>query len=542
MNIDDVLIILGMGRYQFVYCLLFGLMIMYSNVSPVAYVFTAGDLKYRCVIPECDPVNPTDRTYEPDWLRFTTPYKADTELPNKCKRYALRRTGNNGTLCAPEEFDRSEIDKCWGNWVFEEPVNTIGTEFKLMCEENKWKLSMVGSVNNFGQFIGIPISGIIADRFGRKFAMIFCAATSAALSIAQSFSINYTMFWFLELLSSSISSGIYTVTFVLGMESVLPKKRVIYFSILECFYPLGAIIVAYIASQAKDWKLLLRISNVPGLLFLSLTEESMRWSQTQGHQDNVLKTLKKIAVMNKKTLPELNLDMQTETSVNHDDGDGGVKYTSILKVIFHSPTITWRMVRCSFIWVAITLVYYGLTINATDIAGNKYLNFALASFVEIPGCLINWLVMEGMTRKMSLSCMFILSGAMSVVYNLTPDNLFLVKLSLFMFSKVAISVAFSIIYILTAEIFPTWMRATALSMCSMIGRVGSMLAPQTTLLGEYFGNYMIMLVFGVVSLIAATITMTLPESKNIKLPDTIDEAEQIGVRDHLTPKNNETSA
>lgn len=60
--------------------------------------------------------------------------------------------------------------------------------------------------------------------------------------------------------------------------------------------------------------------------------------------------------------------------------------------------------------------------------------------------------------------------------------------------------------------------------------------------GEYFGSYMIMLVFGIVSFIAATITMTLPESKNIKLPDTIDEAEQIGVRDHLTPENNVTSA
>jgi OCT family organic cation transporter-like MFS transporter 4/5 len=33
-----------------------------------------------------------------------------------------------------------------------------------MCEENKWKLSMVGTINNFGQFIGIPMSGIIADK------------------------------------------------------------------------------------------------------------------------------------------------------------------------------------------------------------------------------------------------------------------------------------------------------------------------------------------------------------------------------------------
>lgn len=46
-DIDNVLMTLGMGRYQITGCILFGLMLMYSSVSPYAYVFTAGDLKYR---------------------------------------------------------------------------------------------------------------------------------------------------------------------------------------------------------------------------------------------------------------------------------------------------------------------------------------------------------------------------------------------------------------------------------------------------------------------------------------------------------------
>jgi len=57
---------------------------------------------------------------------------------------------------------------------------------------------------------------------------------------------------------------------------------------------------------------------------------------------------------------------------------------------------------------------------------------------------------------------------------------------------------------------------------------------------EYFGSYVTMLVFGVTALVAAAITMTLPESKNIKLPDTIVEAERIGI-DRLLPENIENS-
>jgi hypothetical protein len=67
-------------------------------------------------------------------------------------------------------------------------------------------------------------------------------------------------------------------------------------------------------------------------------------------------------------------------------------------------------------------VYYGLTIGATDIAGDKYLNFSLASFVEIPACLLNWAIMEGMSRKNSLCCVLVLSGVTCFLYILLPAS------------------------------------------------------------------------------------------------------------------------
>ncbi|XP_025418680.1 solute carrier family 22 member 5-like, partial [Sipha flava] len=494
-------------------------------------------LRCRCEIPECDSPNPAEQTYETPWLRYTTPFKEDGRLPKKCLRYAALSgpvaSSSNGTRCAPGEFDVNATEACYGRWVFEDPETTVGTEFGLMCEDNKWKLSMVGSINNFGQFIGIPISGVIADKFGRRFTMIFCAVGSAILCILQSFSFNFYMFLTFELLSSIVSSGIYAVTFILAMELFLPEKRVLYYSILECFLPVGAIMVALIASWVKDWRLLLRLSNVPGLLFLTyfwLTEESMRWLETQGKHDRVINALNKIAIVNKKPMPNLPPVVPQTQVTKEKESESNV---SIMKDMIRSPTIFWRMIRCSYVWIAATLVYYGLTIGATDIAGDKYLNFSLASFVEIPACLLNWAIMEGMSRKNSLCCVLVLSGVTCFLYILLPASLAMVKLSVFMVSKLAIAVAFSIVYMLTTEIFPTQMRATMVSMCSMLGRIGSMLAPQTTLLGEYFGEYMPMTLFGVAALLAAALTMTLPESKNIKLPDTIDEAERIGNEDKL---------
>ncbi|XP_050537515.1 solute carrier family 22 member 21-like isoform X2 [Daktulosphaira vitifoliae] len=531
MDIDDVLVTVGMGRYQIMGCFLFGIVLLMSNVSPVAYIFTAGDLKYRCQVPGCDDTSgQTELVYEPEWLKYTTPYREQNSHPYKCRRYSRVSYENEteGNQCIPSNYDQNSMESCRnGNWVFQDYENTIGTEFGLMCEDNKWKLSMVGTLNNFGQFVGLPLSGVIADKYGRKFSMIFGIVMTCVLSFAQSFSVNYTMFLILEFLSSLLSSGIYSITFVLAMELVLPKQRVLFYSILELFFPFGGILLAFVAKQVKDWRLLLRICNIPGLLFLSyfwLTEESMRWLDTQGKKDQVVKILKKIAKFNNKPLPDLT-DLQLESTNYKNDVDSK---SSILKDIIRSPTILFRTVRCSIVWIGITLVYYGLSINATDIAGDKYINFMLVTFIELPACLIYWLVTEGMTRKMSLATTCLLSGVTCVLYNMTPVDYVGVKLSIFLISKLAISVAFSVVYMLTVEIFPTNMRAILLSLCSMLGRFGSMLAPQTTLLAEYYGECVTMLLFGVTSFIAAAITMTLPESKNIKLPNTVDQAEQIG--------------
>lgn len=53
------------------------------------------------------------------------------------------------------------------------------------------------------------------------------------------------------------------------MEMFLPNQRVLFYSILECFIPLGSMFVALVASKVKDWRILLQIVNLPGLLFLT---------------------------------------------------------------------------------------------------------------------------------------------------------------------------------------------------------------------------------------------------------------------------------
>lgn len=63
--------------------------------------------------------------------------------------------------------------------------------------------------------------------------------------------------------------------------------------------------------------------------------------------------------------------------------------------------------------------------------------------------------------------------------------------------------------------------------CSMICRIGTMLAPLLALLAVY-SEIIAPLVFGCVSLLAAVAVIFLPETKNTLLPQSVESSEAIG--------------
>jgi hypothetical protein len=67
-------------------------------------------------------------------------------------------------------------------------------------------------------------------------------------------------------------------------------------------------------------------------------------------------------------------------------------------------------------------------------------------------------------------------------YFLILTDYTVLKLIVFLAGKCAITIAFTGVYVFTAELFPTELRHTMLGTCSMVGRIGSIIAPQTPLL------------------------------------------------------------
>ncbi|CAH2262757.1 jg14981 [Pararge aegeria aegeria] len=107
------------------------------------------------------------------------------------------------------------------------------------------------------------------------------------------------------------------------------------------------------------------------------------------------------------------------------------------------------------------------------------------------------------------------------------ENLPWLSILFYMAGKLMCAFFFYITYVYTAELFPTYTRNSMHALCSSIGRVGSIVAPQTPLLRVHWAG-LPSFVFGVAALIAGLCTLLVPDVAEDALPDTVRQAEALG--------------
>lgn len=128
--LDDILRQIGkFGLYQLFVYFFICLGIILSSSYALSFVFTVGEVNYRCQIPECDNVKIggdwSDIKYNPSWLSKAVPFEKDK--PKPCVRYAFKINNTNVDSCASENFDKS-VEVICTDVIFDDYENTIVNE------------------------------------------------------------------------------------------------------------------------------------------------------------------------------------------------------------------------------------------------------------------------------------------------------------------------------------------------------------------------------------------------------------------------------
>ncbi|XP_035669815.1 organic cation transporter protein-like [Branchiostoma floridae] len=505
-----------------------------SALQVMGIVFLAFEPDFKCRVPleTFSALNATPA----ELLNVTIPWELEDEewKRSQCSRYSynLSDTVFNTTY---EEFvqaypaaNRTQIP-CDQGYEHDRSQykSTVVTDWDLVCGDS-WKVNLAESLWMAGLMVGAVVGGHAADRWGRKPVLLVALAADCVFSTASAFSPNYAAFAAYRFLMGAFTMVTTLVPFVLGTELVSADKRGLVGMVIWIYWAVAYVLLAGIAYLIRPWMWLQITMTVPYLVCISfwwIIPESPRWLISRNRHEEAAEIVRRAAEVAKVTIPDEVFHDAIPLSQEQEQAKKSETYTFI--DLIRTPNLRKWSLNLFYNWCVNSLVYYGISLNTSALSGNVYLNFALSGFVEIPAYLISIYLLDKFGRRLPLCILLVFGGISCIVAFFIPKSLGWLTTTLAMTGKFCITATFGIVYIFSAEIFPTVVRQIGIGMASMSSRVGGIVAPFVNLTESYWAP-LPYVIFGGTSILAGLLTLLLPETNKKQLPSTIEEGENFG--------------
>nr|XP_043897719.1 solute carrier family 22 member 5 [Solea senegalensis] len=504
------------GPYFWTTFFLLNTVFISTGFNGLYFVFVGAVPKHHCLVPES---NLTE-----EWRTAIIPVTAvDGEaVQSQCSRYRLDVVINLSAegLAPGRDVNLTDLETeaCLDGWNYSKEIyhSNIVTEWDLVCD-NHWKVPFSSSMLYVGYLLGSLISGQLSDRFGRKKVVFISLAAQCVSVLLQSFSHSWIMFCVMFLFIGASQISLYISAFVLGTE-VLSKTMRVLFSTLGAFlfYCIGYMTLPWIAYGIREWRTLLAVLSTFSVVYIPLwwfIPESPRWLITQGRIEEVEAFLRDAARKNKVEAPSVIFKKSELQDISKN------KTYTILDVL-KSKNIRCITLMCLLLWMAINIGYFGLSLNTSNLSGNPFMNCFLSAASEVPAYVVSTWLLKKCPRRALLSSFLIIGGGVLLLIQFIPDTLYNFALALEMTGKFGFTIAFSIVYIYTAEIYPTVLRNVGMGMCSSAARIGSITAPYIIYLGTY-SKALPYILMGSLTIASSVVNLFLPETLNKDLPETL---------------------
>ncbi|CAH1776013.1 unnamed protein product [Owenia fusiformis] len=546
----------GMGRYQIVMYFLLGLVGFPIGMHYMVSVFIAAVPQHHCVTPSLH--NNFSRT---DILNAFIPYEnIDGEIQrSKCKianwpllltategnnsikqlikytRESIERNGTyatvgknsiNGLTAEYTPSNESGIGQIYcDSWEYDtsEYTSTIVSEFDLVCGMS-WRRALASSIFMSGCMVGAVIFGGLSDRFGRKPVLLVAIVLTVICGTGAAFAPEYWSFVLLRAVVASGAAGSSIVAFVLILEMMPPKGRMIPGIFYHAFFCGGYTLLSLIAFGVRNHvhvQLIVSLPPLALLIYFWLADESPRWLLAEGRVDEANTILTKVARMNKA---EYSDKLLIDSQINNETGADSVNGTIL--DLFRTPNLRLTTLNVCFNWFVNSMVYYGLSFGVEALPGSIYINLFFSGLVEFPGYFFAILTMNRIGRRKSLAISLVVGGLACLACFPVPKRLALLKTILSLVGKCAISSSFAIIYVFSVELFPTVVRNSGVGAGSMCARIGGVVAP---FIGQAASAWAPLpyIVFGSFSIVAGLLSLLLPETLGRALPQTLEDGENF---------------
>ncbi|XP_048642827.1 putative transporter SVOPL isoform X5 [Marmota marmota marmota] len=323
---------------------------------------------------------------------------------------------------------------------------------------------------------------------------------------------------------------------IIKTEFLPTKYRGYMLPLSQVFWLAGSLLIIGLASvviPTIGWRWLIRIASIPGIILImafKFIPESARFNVSTGNTQAALATLERIARMNRSVMPEGRL----VEPILEKRG----RFADLLDAKYLRTTL-----QIWVIWLGISFAYYGVILASAEllerdlVCGSKsesqvvvvtggdsqeshspchchlfapsdYRTMIISTIGEIALNPLNILGINFLGRRLSLAITMGCTALFFLLLNICTSSAGLIGF-LFML-RALVAANFNTIYIYTAEVYPTTMRALGMGTSGSLCRIGAMVAPfisQVLMSASFLGA---LCLFSSVCVVCAISAFTLP--------------------------------
>ncbi|GAB6019506.1 hypothetical protein CHUAL_001082 [Chamberlinius hualienensis] len=522
MKFEDLLATVGgFGRYQQRIIFLLCLPAISCGLHRFVWVFLGAIPDFRCRLPFEDE-NSTFHL-EPDILNMSYPWDSEHGRWHSCKMLKTNFTVEYYESNIPAE----DVTYCEKGFVYDDSIykRSIATDYNLVCHRLVLHAT-TQALFMMGTLIGSFALGAFSDRSGRRQALLLSLSAMLVCGILAGAIPDYFSFTALRMIIGGATSGVFLSLFVIGIEISSTSKRTLVGTMFQCFFAVGYLLTALFAYIIRDWQILEISISVVGAVFVTyfwFIPESPRWLIQAGKVKQAEKILKAAAKENNMNLPPTLFNDETVAAIRKNRNKAKPKWS--LKEFEKYPNLRYKLLIVFFNWFVISGVYYGISLNTSNLGDNDFINFVIFAVTEIPAYLLGYLLLDRFGRRSVLCGSLLIGGITFLLIPITANKVGVIVLA--MIGKFGLTSGYNVIYIFSSELMPTVIRNAGLGACSVSARFGGMIAPYLLLL-ETQWKPLPYIVFGIFSIIASVIALILPETANRRLPETMEDGERFG--------------
>jgi AAHS family 4-hydroxybenzoate transporter-like MFS transporter len=361
-------------------------------------------------------------------------------------------------------------------------AQTIGFLATPIAESRNISVTSFGpifSASLIGLMIAAMLAGPIADRWGRKWPIIFSTFTLALFSMLTAFSTSFNQLLIFRFLTGLGLGGALPNVVALSSEYIPKRLMAVLVSVLFCGLPLGGFICGMLSSALLPvwgWQSVFYIGGalpfLLSLLLIPLLPESVKFLSQRGGND------RKIAKLMASIAPEIAVDsdqlsfaapvaVSKAVPVKYLFTDGRAVGTVLLWIPnFMNLLLMYVIVN----WLPALLRASGMSVSHGVTATSFFsLGGILGSLTE------GFLIKFGGSYKILLT-EFGLCGLFIASMAMMADSWSLVIILAFLLGFLVIG-AQAGLNVLAANFYPTSIRSTGVGWALGIGRIGSIAGP-----------------------------------------------------------------